>query len=173
MRRRVYAWALVMALSACGQGLNWREVRFEGQPDRVLLPCKPEQAQRQVQLGTQSVTLSMKGCEIQDLHFTWSNMPWPSGAQSAQVLRAWQRASLLSLGADPEVADQASSVTLKGANTAPAPTQLTAQAKGGGPQAHFIWWVRAQQVHQLAVYSHQGPIPKGVLQHLTEGIELP
>mgnify|MGYP003335946014 CR=1 FL=1 len=41
--------AVLTALSACNPALNWRLVRFDDQADKLLLPCKPDQAERQVQ----------------------------------------------------------------------------------------------------------------------------
>ena len=161
-----------MLLAACGQGLNWREVRFEGQPDRVLLPCKPEQAERKVPLGDQSAQLQMKGCEAQGLQFTWSQLELPPNASPERVMTAWQKASLTSLGADIQQAKQAQALSLKGADAEPAATQLDARAISG-QQAHFVWWARGHRAYQLAIYSNRDPIAKGVIQNLMEGIELP
>jgi hypothetical protein len=172
MLRKTTAFVLAMLLAACGQGLNWREVRFEGQPDRVLLPCKPEQAERKVPLGAQAALLQMKGCEAQDMQFTWSQLELPNHAQPQRVLDAWQQASLASFGADTEQAKQVQVLTLKGADAEPAATQLVARATSG-QQAQFIWWVRAGRAYQLAIYSNRDAIPKGVIQNLMEGIELP
>ena len=63
-------------------------------------------------------------------------------------------------------------LTLKGADAEPAATQLVARATSG-QQAQFIWWVRAGRAYQLAIYSNRDAIPKGVIQNLMEGIELP
>lgn len=172
MLRHTSAIALALLLAACGQGLNWREVRFEGQPDRVLLPCKPEQAERQVPLGEQTTQLHMKGCEAQGLHFTWSQLQLPAKASPERVLSAWQQASLASLGAETQQVQQAQALAIKGADTEPAATQLDVRATSG-QQAHFIWWTRGNLAYQLAIYSNHDPIPKGVIQNLTEGIELP
>ena len=172
MLRYTTAIALALLWSACGQGLNWREVRFEGQPDRVLLPCKPEQAERKVPLGEQTAPLQMKGCEAQDMQFTWSQLELPSHAQPQRVLDAWQQASLASFGADTEQAKQVQVLTLKGADAEPAATQLVARSTSG-QQAHFIWWLRGNRAYQLAIYSNRDAIPKGVIQNLMEGIELP
>ena len=51
-------------------------------------------------------------------------------------------------------------------------TQLDAHAASGN-RAHFIWWTRGNLAYQLAIYSNHDPIPKGVIQNLTEGIEMP
>ena len=66
--RLVYFFTLIaLVVVACGQGLNWRQVKFEGNADQVLLPCKPEQAQRKVMLGHDTSDLQMQGCEVQGM----------------------------------------------------------------------------------------------------------
>jgi hypothetical protein len=159
-------------LTACNPALNWREVRFDGLPLRVLLPCKPDRAERPVELGEARATLRMMGCEAQDLQFTWSQLDLPVGAAPAQVMRAWQQASLAALGADPAMATQVRQLTLTGARMDVAPAQLAAAAQSG-PQAHFFWWLHAGQAYQLAVYANRNAVPATVVLTLQEGIQLP
>jgi hypothetical protein len=162
---------LALGLMACGQGLNWREVRFESTAARVMLPCKPELAQRKVALGSDEVLLSMQGCEIQGLQFTWSHLPLPATGQANRVLSVWQQASLKSLGAHADALGALTAFPLKGAGADKLAVQVAATA--AGRQAHFYWWVQDQQAHQLAVYAQGSDIPKAVLQNLEEGIALP
>jgi hypothetical protein len=158
--------------SACNPSLNWREVRFESVPGRVLLPCKPDRAERQVTLGDAKATLRMMGCEAQDLQFTWSQLDLPLGPLPTQVVRVWQQASLVALGADPAMTSQVRALTLARARMDVPPAQL-AVAVPLGPQAHFFWWLHAGQAHQLAVYANRNAVPAAVVQVLQEGIQLP
>jgi hypothetical protein len=162
---------LALGLMACGQGLNWREVRFESSQHRVMLPCKPEQAQRKVDLGSDETLLSMQGCEVQGLQFTWSDLQLPAGAQAQRVVAIWQQASLKSLGADTDAPLALVPFRPVGADADMLAVQLAANAQGR--QAHFYWWVRAQHAYQLAVYAEHAAIPPAVLQNLEEGIALP
>ena len=171
MRHRFGMALMALGLVACGQGLNWREVRFESAPVRVMLPCKPEQAQRKVSLGTAESWLLMQGCEVQDLQFTWASLQLPTGAKAQEVLSAWQVASLKSLGANTEAPLALAPFRLRGAGDEVPAVQLTASAQGR--QAHFYWWVRAQHAYQLAVYAQGAPILSDVLQQMEEGISLP
>ena len=164
--------AVWLGLVACNPALNWRELRFEGQPLRVLLPCKPDRAERQVPLGEAQATLRMMGCEAQDLQFTWSQLDLPLGPVPAQVVRVWQQASLSALGADPALASQVRALSLAGARMDVPPAQLSV-ATPSGHQAHFFWWLHAGQAYQLAVYANRNPVPASVLQILQEGIQLP
>jgi hypothetical protein len=161
------AWLLV----ACGQGLNWRDVRFEGVPDRVMLPCKPEQAQRKVALGVDQALLQMQGCEAQDLQFTWSHLQLPDGVKAQEVLSVWQKASLKSWGANSDASLALVPFRIRGGGDEALAVQMTASAQDR--QSHFHWWVHGQHAYQLAVYAQHKPIPKEVLQNLEEGIALP
>ncbi len=176
IRSRRLTWAALLGAtllsSACNPSLNWREVRFDGLPGRVLLPCKPDRAERQVPLGDVKATLRMMGCEAQDLHFTWSQLDLPLGPLPTQVVRVWQQASLVSIGADPAVTSQVRALALAGARMDVPPAQL-AVVVPSGPQAHFFWWLHAGQAYQLAVYANRNAVPAAVVQILQEGIQLP
>lgn len=173
---RWWLWVSVgmglLGVSACNPALNWRELRFDGQPSRVLFPCKPDRAERLVPLGEVQTTLRMMGCEAQDLQFTWSQLDLPLGPVPAQVVRVWQQASLSALGADPALASQVRALGLAGARMDVPPAQLSV-AVPAGPQAHFFWWLHGGQAYQLAVYTQRHPVPATVLQILQEGIQLP
>ncbi len=164
--------AVLTALSACNPALNWRLVRFDDQADKLLLPCKPDQAERQVDLGGVRSRLRMMGCEAQGLQFTWSRLDLPLEPAPAQVLRAWQQASLLAMGADPAQASRVRAWALAGARVDVPPVQLQTTASSG-TQAHFVWWVLGAQAHQLAVYSERAAISPAIIQTLQEGIQLP
>jgi hypothetical protein len=174
---RFTSWALcgagVLGLAACSPALNWREVRFDDNPVRVMLPCKPDRAERTVTLGEAGATLRMMGCEAQGWSFTWSrlDLPSPGQASTATVMRAWQGASLQALGADPVLAGKALAQPVKGARADWSPIRLSASA--GGHHAHWVWWLHAGQAYQLAIYAPRQPAPEAVLQTLLEGIQLP
>lgn len=167
------AGLLVLSLPACNPALNWREVRFDDSPVRVMLPCKPDRAERTVTLGEASATLRMMGCEAQGMNFTWSRLDLPLEAQAsaATVVRAWQGASLQALGADPGLATKAIAQPLKGARADVTPTRLS--ASGGANQAQWVWWLHAGQAYQLGIYAERQSPPQAVLQTMLEGIQLP
>ncbi len=164
---------LVLSLTACNPALNWREVRFDDSPVRVMLPCKPDRAERSVTLGDAPVTLRMMGCEAQGMQFTWSRLDLPLSAQAtaATVMRAWQGASLQALGADPGLATKAVAQPIKGARADVVPTRLS--ASGNASQAQWVWWLHAGQAYQLGVYGSRQSATESALQTLLEGIQLP
>ena len=67
-------------LSACTPAFNWREVGFDQAGVTALLPCKPDRGTRAVQLGGQSVQMSMAGCESGGAMFAVSLVEAPAAA---------------------------------------------------------------------------------------------
>lgn len=90
---------LVVTMLGCGPALNWRNVRMEGTPLQLLLPCKPDQAQREVPMAGQTVTLSMRGCDAGGATFAVSHVLVADTVQAATVLAFWKAAVLAHLHA--------------------------------------------------------------------------
>ena len=100
--RCALAVALVATLAACNPVLNWREVPLEGIV--ALLPCKPDHAQRTVQLGSpsgvaQTVTLQVSGCEAAGALYAISHVRVADLAQVPSAQAAWRQAALAALQA--------------------------------------------------------------------------
>ncbi|MEY4156007.1 MAG: hypothetical protein RJB64_728, partial [Pseudomonadota bacterium] len=66
--------ATVVSLAACTPALNWREVRFDNARWVGWLPCKPDRAQRTVNLGGPLAQLSLMGCQADGMDFTLAQL---------------------------------------------------------------------------------------------------
>lgn len=146
--------SLVSALAAsaalltlgCSPALNWREVPLGSA--KVMLPCKPDRAQRPVQLGAKQMNMEMVGCEAAGALFAASRVEIPPAEQQA-TLENWYRASMASLG--DAMQSQAAAPPPKGKSLA-----ATGQGKardGSAMQAHFLWQTGSHEVILLAVYA--------------------
>lgn len=153
--------AVGLMLTACSPSHNWRQVRHESVPGRLLLPCKPETAVREVPLlgpGQPAVELSMLSCDVGDQTFAWGAVRLPDGATTAAAMEAWRRAGWISL-----------QQTVPADQLAPAGWQRTvAQVPGGGGAERWmgvgrnhrgdtinvhVQWAHAQGwLHQVALY---------------------
>lgn len=160
---RVAMGALVAgwALTACSPTFNWRELRLDGTPLQAQLPCKPEQAQRDVPLGGQPTALHMLSCQAGDLTFAlaWADVGQPAAVAAA--LAAWRAASLQSLRtpeagvAAPDAATPAWAPSVPGADVV-----LGVQVQGLDHRqqpvtARSAYFARGQQVFQAAVYGQR------------------
>lgn len=138
----------LLVLTACAPALNWRQVPL----DRitVLLPCKPDRAQRTLRLAESEVTISMAGCEADGTLFAVSHIHQPGVGAAASVARAWRTATLANM--------QASAVKEFSMTTVPgsvAATRLLVQGvrpDASTVQAHLAWLVAGDDVFHLAAY---------------------
>lgn len=150
---RCLAWAAVPALLACSPGLNWRQVRADQGGVSMLLPCKPDRAQKAVPLGGQLVPLSMVGCEAEGATFALSTVDIGDASRAAQVLAQWQRLSLDHMQAGPAAQ---SPLKIVGASELPPPVRVIAQGRqaGGQPvQGQAVYFARGSQLFQAVIYA--------------------
>ena len=176
-RSKFSALYLLSALTlwACSPALNWRQLSLDSGRVQILLPCKPDQASRDVRLraGNQdlSVTLQLQGCEASDMQFTFAYMTVPEGMQLSAAIAAWRLASLAPLQTS-EGKDQPNDWQLKGAGIDPAPSRM--RVTTNKHQAQFIWFAHGQHIYQAAVYG--GNLNKGLpeaAETYFSGIKLP
>ncbi|BDT69683.1 hypothetical protein os1_38750 [Comamonadaceae bacterium OS-1] len=86
-------------LVACSPALNWRTVRSEAHPLKMLLPCKPDHATRDVPMAGATVALDMQGCDAAGATFAVSHVRLADARQAGAALAGWQAATLATLHA--------------------------------------------------------------------------
>ena len=136
-------------LAACAPSLNWREVQL-GRLS-TLLPCKPDTASRAVELGGQTLTMDMAGCEAGGALFAISRIQAGNPAQAAALMTSLREASLAHI---------AQAVVHPVANSGDALTSFDVQVDGrradGTPlQARFKWLLADREVYQIAAYAER------------------
>jgi hypothetical protein len=90
---------LVLALSACYPDLDWREVTSSDGGYKVLMPAKPEHAQRQVVIGGVSLEMSMDSTRRDGIAFGAGYAEIPAGyARRAELLAAARDALVRNIG---------------------------------------------------------------------------
>ena len=69
-----------VGLAACSPALDWRELHPAGQGLTFSLPCRPDAAQRQLQLAGATLTWEMYACSAEGLTFAvaWGDTGDPS-----------------------------------------------------------------------------------------------
>jgi hypothetical protein len=119
----------------------------------VLLPCKPDRAQRTVSLAGANLPMDMAGCEADGALFAASHVRVANGQQALDVLGAWRAASFANMRADRPLElpskSPVSGVTLQ---------QFTAngqRATGEPVQARMAWWVSGSDIFHVAVYAEK------------------
>lgn len=177
MKVLIWRWvtglALVIALAACSPALNWRKVELEDLV--VLLPCKPDQAVRTVQLssshgGMLSVSMEMSGCEAGGALYAISHVHVADLDHAASTQAAWRQATLANLQASsPKVSQlqmanafpgqSRNATTNRGSSAESAPSRefiletMNANRPDGTPvQAKLAWLRKGQDIYHVAVY---------------------
>lgn len=146
---------LAVTLAACSPALNWREVRPENTRLSLLLPCKPDKAEKTVPLGGQPTRLSMLGCDAAGVTFAVAVADVGDAARAAPVLAQWQIATLTNMKADP-AASQAGPLKLAGAALQPAPTLVRAPGQrvdGAAVNGQAAYFAQGSQVFQVVMYA--------------------
>ncbi|HAL37352.1 MAG TPA: hypothetical protein DCP03_04235 [Polaromonas sp.] len=151
------AAAALLALAACSPVFNWREVRPENTRLSLLLPCKPNKAQKMVPLGGQPSTLSMLGCDAGGATFAVAVADLGDAEKAAPVLAQWQSLTLANMKAGPGTS-QVLPLKLPGAAAEPPASRVFAQgqrADGTAVSGQAAYFAQGSQVFQVVMYAAQ------------------
>lgn len=139
-----------LLLGACSPALNWRNVQLAGV--QTTLPCKPDQAQRVVQLDGQDLTLTMVGCEADAGLYAVSHIRLAQQAQAQAVIDAWRAQALQALRSTAT----AELSTVPAVGDRPALTVYLATGsnpRGQAVQARWTWVQRGPDIYHWALYA--------------------
>jgi hypothetical protein len=162
MTRLTALWPLPLLLAlltACSPTFNWREARPDGTGLSLLLPCKPDRAQRSVPLGGQATDLALLGCDAGGATFAVAVATVDTATEAGQVaavLAGWQAATLANIKAAG--AAQAAPLKLPGAALQPPPVLVRATGQrtdGRAVQSQAAYFAQGRQVFQAVIYADQ------------------
>lgn len=150
-RQCLVGLAVAILTAACSPALNWRTVSLEGLDG--LLPCKPDHAERRVQLGVVDTALRMSGCEASGALYAISHVRVEDPAQREASKRAWRQATFSTLQADVGTAVPHPADRQQGKMT-PNPEQIEGRRPDGSlVQAQIVWLSKGADIYQVAVYA--------------------
>lgn len=142
------AWAV-----ACSPTFNWREVRTEAAPLKAMLPCKPDQATRQVPMAGRQVALQVLGCDTGGATFALLVADLGQPGRSGEVLAQWEQATLANMRA---AGAQTAAFVPPGALGLPQSRRVSAtgqRADGSPVQSQAAYFARGTQVFQAVIYA--------------------
>ena len=137
---------------------------------RFTLPCKPDQAQREVVLAGVSRTLEMRGCEADGALFAISRIVVEPTDDAAALVQAWRGGALTALQAIPATVKDVTPPSYRGLPGTRALGWLQAQGRqpqGDMVQAQLGWLVVGAEVFHLAVYAPH-LVPNAVAPMMTD-----
>ena len=148
--------ALAVVLGACSPALNWRSVAVPEAALQVMLPCKPDNAVRTVELAGAPLALSLLSCDADGATFAVSYATLTDPARAGVALEHWRAATLARIGVAVPAASapasgaaapaQMQSFVPAGALALPQAVRTTVQGKrpdGTAVTAHTAWFARA------------------------------
>ncbi|MEO8014230.1 MAG: hypothetical protein ABI642_08810 [Polaromonas sp.] len=147
--------AALLVLAGCSPALNWREVRPEGTRLNLLLPCKPDKAQKVVPLGGRATPLSMLGCDADGATFAVAIADVGDPLQAASVLALWQDLTLANMKAT-RASRQLLLLNVPGASPGIPVTRLQAQGQRGDGTAvsgQAAYFAQGSQLFQVVMYA--------------------
>lgn len=172
LRRGAVGWGLgaALLLGACSPNFNWRTWSAGGAPLQAMIPCKPDVAQRTVNLGGANAELHLHSCDNAGLRFALAWVVVPPTVDAQVVMAQWQKASAQSLNSQrPAVLMDGPAV--RGA-THTAWWQLQGQDhRGHAVLSQTVYFTEGQRVYQAAVFGQ--PWDDSALAPFWEGLKLP
>ena len=99
MRFLINAAVALTVLTACNPTFNWRDVRPDGTRLALLLPCKPDKAQRTVAMASQPTEINLLSCAAGGVTFAVSMADVNDAGKTGAVLAQWQSAALTNIKA--------------------------------------------------------------------------
>ena len=139
----------------------------------ALLPCKPDRASRDLPLGSQSVAVTMIGCEAGGATFAVAQASSRDVAQGHGWRPAWQAQARAAQGAGGSIREEAA--TVPRAAAAPAPLHIDAKAPAG-QRIQQLWFAHAQRNGAISIYQATvlgTPSAPEAAQTFFEGLRLP
>ena len=138
------------SLTACNPTFNWRDVRPDSTRLALLMPCKPDKANRTVLMAGQQTELNLLSCDAGGVTFALAVADVKNAAVAADALTKWQSATLANIKAQP-----APGATFKLSGLAGGGVMVTANGQRTNGQAvasQAAYFAQGSQVFQAVLY---------------------
>ena len=152
MRFLINAAVALTVLTACNPTFNWRDVRPEGTRLALLLPCKPDKAQRTVPMASQQTEMNLLSCDAGGVTFAVSMADVNDAGKTSAVLMQWQSATLTNIKAGAPITRDAFKVP--GLANAAVMVKATGQrANGQAVSSQAAYFAQDSRVFQAVMYA--------------------
>ena len=152
MRFLINAAIALTVLTACNPTFNWRDVRPDGTRLALLLPCKPDKAQRTVPMASKPTEMNLLSCDAGGVTFAVSMADVKDAGKTGAVLAQWQSATLTNIKAGSSVTRDAFKVS--GLATSAVMVKATGQrANGQAVSSQAAYFAQDSRVFQAVMYA--------------------
>ena len=140
------------ALAACNPTFNWRDVRPEGTRLSLLMPCKPDKAQKTVPMAGQPTELMLLSCDAGGVTFAVAMADVKDASKVAATLAQWQSATLTNMKASP--ATTGTAFKLAGLPSGSVMVKAEGQrANGQAVSSQALYFAQGSQIFQAVMYA--------------------
>lgn len=157
-------------LVACSPSHNWRTWTASGAPLQATIPCKPDVAQREVNLGGVVTELYLHSCDNQGLRFALAWLAVPPTVDAQQLMAQWQKATAHSLQS-AQAPQAMNRPVVRGAQHTAWWSMQGRDHRGQAVQSQTAYFTDGQWVYQAAVYGP--PWDEAPVAPFWEGLKLP
>ena len=141
-----------VALTACNPTFNWRDVRPENTRLSLLMPCKPDKAQKTVPMTGQPTELVLLSCDVGSVTFAVAVADVKDTSKVAATLAQWQSATLANMKAAP--ATSGAAFKLPGLASGAVLFKATGKrANGQAVSSQAAYFAQGSQVFQAVMYA--------------------
>jgi hypothetical protein len=152
MRFSIYAVIAVATLAACNPTFNWRDVRPDGTRLALLMPCKPDKAQKTVPMAGQPTDLMLLSCDAGGVTFAVAVADVKDAGKTAATLAQWQSATLVNMKAAPTTSSTA--FKLSGLTSGAVLVKATGKrVNGQAVSSQAAYFAQGTQVLQAVMYA--------------------
>ncbi len=161
---------LVGLLWACAPALDWRQVSLGDSQINASFPCRPSNAQRDLDLGGRRITMSLHACTASDMTFALAMADVGDVRSVAPALGALRAAAVRNLAARID-SDGPANVPGMTPNSEARRLQLSGQLPDGKPVIeHVVVFARGSRVYQLTLVGAQPAVD--AVQVFFDGVRL-
>ncbi|AMO22968.1 hypothetical protein GCM10027034_34870 [Ramlibacter solisilvae] len=151
---RPYPALALLAVAACTPTFNWREVSVAPTPLKAVLPCKPDKAERRLEITPgREVVVHALGCEAGHATFVVLYAELPQAGELGETLARWKGANL---AASKAKAQSETPFQPAGALGLPQSVQVRAEGQrsdGSVVQSQSAYFARGTQAFQAVIYA--------------------
>ena len=152
MRFLINGAVALTVLTACSPTFNWRDVRPDGTRLALLLPCKPDKAQRTVRMASQQTEMNLLSCDAGGVTFAVSMADINDAGKTGAVLAQWQSATLTNIKAGAPITRDAFKVSGL-ANEAVMVKATGQRANGQAVSSQAAYFAQDSRVFQAVMYA--------------------
>lgn len=152
MRLSIYATVALAGLAACNPTFNWRDVRPDGTQLALLMPCKPDKAQKTVSMAGQPTELLLLSCDAGGATFAVAVADVKDPSKVAATLDQWKSATLANIKAAPATTGVAFKLT-GSASDAVMVGVMGQRASGQAVSSQAAYFAQGSQVFQAVMYA--------------------